>query len=291
MMHNKHIPQWKIDEIDTLYELFNQFKNVAVISVGKIGDRQIQAVRKVLRGDAVIKMAKKSLQQRAIERYKKETDKENLDELLENITGQSSLVFTDLDVIELKNVFKENLWMIAAKPDEETPVDIWVLAGDTGLPTGQVISELNMVLKLPTRIQNDTIWIREDTCTHKAGQYVNVKEAAALKKLGVKPVESLIKIQYGWQDGMSLPKDVIYMDMEQFQEDVAACFSTARALAIGMGVIDDITIAPLIQKGHREALALLFELPIFDERMTEEYLKKAVINANVINAVINDNND
>ena len=53
--------------------------------------------------------------------------------------------------------------MVPAKPNAITPVDIWVSAGDTGLPTGQVISELNMTLRLPTRIQNDTIWIREDT--------------------------------------------------------------------------------------------------------------------------------
>ena len=144
--------------------------------------------RKILRGKAVIRMSKKSLQIRAIEEFQNKSKKKNLQELANNIPGQSSLVFTNTDIFELKNIFLQYEWMVPAKPNEITPVDIWVPEGDTGLPTGQVISELNMTLRLPTRIQNDTIWIREDTRTHKAGELVDVKQAAVLKKLGIRPI-------------------------------------------------------------------------------------------------------
>ncbi len=286
MITKKSVPQWKLDEIGYLVDLFKQYKNVAVIEVGTINDKQIQATRKLLRGKAEIRMSKKSLQIRAIEKYQKESKKANLDELAKNIPGQSSLVFTNMDMFELKRIFNENEWMVPAKPDEITPVDIWVPAGDTGLPTGQVISELNMTLRLPTRIQNDTIWIKEDTRTHTAGSFVDVKQAAVLKKLVITPIESLVKIHFAWSDGEIIPSEILYMDMEAFQQDIASCYLAAQRLAIELGVVDDETIEPMIQKAWREALGVLLEVPIFVDEMMEEYIKKAIFNANVINATI-----
>jgi large subunit ribosomal protein L10 len=257
----KHdIPQWKLDEVDHLVDLFKKYTNVAVIEVARLNDRQIQEIRKILRGKAIIRMSKKSLQRRAVEKYKDDSKKENLEELVEMIPGQAALCFTDLDVFELKKIFLQSEWMVPAKPNEITPVDIWVPAGDTGLPTGQVISELNMTLRLPTRIQNDTIWVREDTMTHKAGDTVDVKQAAVLKKLGITPIESLIKIHYAWSDGEIISEDILYMDTSKFKQDIA--------------------------KAYQEALGILFEMPFFSEDMTEVYIQKAASEATLLNAII-----
>lgn len=286
MIGKKHVPQWKLDEVDYLIELFNKFKNVMVLKVANLNDKQVQDIRKLIRGKAIIKMSKKNLQIRAIERFKEESKKENLDKLIENIPGQAALCFTDLDVFDLKKIFNDNLWMVPAKPDDITPVDIWVPAGDTGLPTGQVISELNMTLRLPTQIQNDTIWIREATRTHKSGDFVNVKQAAVLKKLGVNPIESVINIHYAWSDGEVYSADVIYMNLEAFKQDIASAYSAAQHLALEIGVIDKETIKPLIQKAYREAIGILFESPVYIEDMRDEYIQKAVSNATTLNNML-----
>ena len=260
MIGKQHIPQWKLDEVNHLVDLFKSHGNVAVIEVAKLNDRQIQEMRKILRGKAIIRMSKKSLQLRAVEKYREESKKANLDEFLERIPGQAALCFTNLDVFELKKIFLQSEWMVPAKPGEITSVDIWVPAGDTGLPTGQVISELNMTLRLPTRIQNDTIWIREDTHTHKAGDFVDVKQAAVLKKLGITPIESLIKIHYAWSNGKIITEDILYMDMVKFKQDFT--------------------------KAYREALGIMFEMPFFSEDMTDDYLRKATSEANILNSII-----
>ena len=260
MIKNKPIPQWKIDEINNLVDLFRNNKNIAVIEVANINDMQFQTMRKILRKEVVFRMSKKSLQLRAIEQFKNESKKKNLDEFSKNIPGQSSLVFTNIDLFKLKNIFLENEWMVPAKPNEITPVDIWVPAGDTGLPTGQVISELNMILRLPTRIMNDTIQIREDTRTHKAGDLVTIKQAAVLKKLGITPIESLIKIHFAWSNGEIIPEEILYMNIDQFKQDVATVY--------------------------RQALGILFEMPFFMEDMTDEYIRKAVSEANTLDAMI-----
>ena len=286
MIGEQHIPQWKLEEVDHLIDLFKQHKTVAVIEVASINDKQIQEVRKQLRGKAIVRMSKKSLQTRAIEQFKKESKKENLDELVKNIAAQSSFVFTNLDIFDVKKIFEENKWMVPAKPGEITSVEICVPKGDTGLPTGQVISELNMTLRLPTQIQNDTIWIREDTMTHGAGDLVSIKQASVLKKLGVNPLESLIKIHFAWSDGNIIPKEVLYMDVTAFLQDITSCYYTAQQVALEFGVIDTDTIGPLVQKAHREGLGLLFETPIFVESMLDDYIQRAEVNANVLNATI-----
>jgi len=260
MIKKKHIPQWKVDEINHLVDLFKNYKNIAVIDVAHINDMQFQTMRKILREKVIFRMSKKSLQLRAIEQFKSEAKKKNLDEFANQIPGQSSLVFTNIDLFELKKIFLENEWMVPAKPNEVTPVDIWVPAGDTGLPTGQVISELNMTLRLPTKIMNDTIHVREDTRTHKAGDVVNVKQAAVLKKLGITPIESLIKIHFAWSDGEIIPEEILYMNMDQFKQDFV--------------------------KAYREALAILFEMPLFLEDMQDEYIRKAASEANILNSII-----
>ncbi len=260
MIKKKHIPDWKLEEVNILLDLFGKYKNVAVIEVGHIHDIQIQSTRKILRGKSVFRMSKKSLQLRSIQEFKKRSKKSNLDELANHIPGQSSLVFTNLDFMELKKILHENEWMVPARPNEITPVDIWVPEGDTGLPTGQVISELNMTLKLPTRIINDTIHIRENTRTHKTGDLVSVKQAAVLKKLGITPIESLIKIHFAWSDGEVVPIDILYMDVEEFKRDV--------------------TIA------YKAALGIAFEMPYYIENIHEEYIRKAAAEANTLEVMI-----
>jgi len=260
MIGKKKIPKWKREEVNHLVDLFKDYENIIVIDVAHLNDRQIQETRKILRGKAIIRMSKKNLQLRAVEQYKAESNKANLEEFAANIPGQSALCFTNMDIFELKKIFNENQWMVPAKPDEITPVDIWAPAGDTGLPTGQVISELNMTLKLPTRIQNDTIWIKEDTRTHKAGDIVDVKQAAVLKKLGIKPIESLIKIHYAWSDGEIIPQEILYVNTEQIKQNLVI--------------------------GHREALAILFEMPIYFDDLTNDYILKAVSEANTLNIQI-----
>ncbi|TFF93852.1 MAG: 50S ribosomal protein L10 [Promethearchaeota archaeon] len=286
MMSEKTIPQWKKDEIKYLKDLMEKYDNIIVIDVSNINDKQVQEMRKILRGKAVIRMSKKSLQQRALDKYQEESNKENLDELKESIPGQSGLIFTDIDPFELRRIFLENKWMVAAKPGQKTPVNIVVPAGDTGLPTGQVISELNMTLKLPTMIKNDTIHIREDTVTHKAGDTVSTKEASVLKKLGVEPIESILKIHTAWSDGDLIPEDIIYMDLAKFREEVASSYIIAQTIALELGIIDKETFEPLMQKANREAIALLFEMPFIDESFIEDYLKKAQSHASVMNAMI-----
>jgi large subunit ribosomal protein L10 len=286
MISQKDIPQWKLDEVNNLVELFKKYKNVIVIEVANIGDKQFQFTRKELRGKAILKMSKKSLQIRAIQRYKEESGKANLDELAENVPGQASLLFTDLDPFKIKNIFEDNMWMVPAKPNTVTSVDIWVPAGDTGLPTGQVISELNMTLRLPTRIQNETIWIRDNTRTHKAGDFVNVKQAAVLKKLGITPLESLINIHIVWADEELILADLLYMNVEKFQQELLSAYLAAQNLAIELGIIDNETIEPMIQKAYREAIGILFELPMLDEKMLNEYIRRAELNARMINSMI-----
>ena len=74
--------------------------------------------------------------------------------------------------------------------------------------------------------------------------------------------------------------------MELFQRELVSAYFGARSLALELGIIDKETIEPLIQKAHREALGILFELSIYFDDMREEYIRKAVSNASAIKAIV-----
>ncbi|MCK4285614.1 MAG: hypothetical protein KAX18_05395, partial [Candidatus Lokiarchaeota archaeon] len=106
----------------------------------------------------------------------------------------------------------------------------------------------------------DIIHVREDTRTHKIGDLVTVKQAAVLKKLGITPIESLIKIHFAWSDGGVVPIEILYMDVEEFKRDVAMAYN--------------------------QALGIAFEMPFYVENIAEDYIRKAASEANTLEAII-----
>ena len=76
------------------------------------------------------------------------------------------------------------------------------------------------------------------------------------------------------------------MDIKAFKQDIASAFNTAKQLAIRFGIIDELTIEPLIQKAYREALGIAFEIPVYFEDLRNDYIRKAVSNGNALNAII-----
>ena len=76
------------------------------------------------------------------------------------------------------------------------------------------------------------------------------------------------------------------MDTKAFKQGIASAFNTAKNLAIEFGIIDELTIGPLIQRAYREALGTAFEIPVYIDELRNDYIQKAVSNGNALNAII-----
>lgn len=256
MILKKEIHQWKKDAVDDLATLMENYKVLGLVDLSNMPDNLIQLIRLKLRDKALIRMSKKSLLLRALDKYEKKSKKKNLIKFGEKILGQSGFIFTNEDPFALKRLFDENRMTRFAKDGDIAQEDIIVHEGDTGLPTGQAITELHLVLKLPTKIKNDTIWITSDKITHYKGDAISLKEAIVLRKLNIKPIEVNIKFYCAWDNEEIIPDSILNLDVEEIKHQFSL--------------------------GIRQALDVACELPFIINDAVEYCTKKAALNANIV---------
>jgi large subunit ribosomal protein L10 len=225
-------------------------------------------------------MTKKRLFKRALD----EADKPNLHELGQKANGITALLFTNMNPIKLASYLKSKAVKGPAKPGDIAPSDILVLAGDTKIAPGPVISDLNQHLKVPTMIKNGTIHIRQDTITHKQGDVITDKAALLLTRLGIEPVTIELDFYAAWENGEVIPDAVLHMDVNEIINNFKIGAAQGLNLAINMGILIPETIIPLTQKAIRTAINVAMEMPIFIPDLLKNYIQKAVAQANSVNS-------
>ncbi len=268
----------KLAEVELLQKYIKEYECIGLVHLDKISAQVIQNLRKKLRGKVVMRLSKKRIQDRALRGAKRE----NLDQLADEIDGSSALIFTNMDPLTLRQILEESKEYAPPKGGDIAPKDITVSAGNTGIPPGPIISELNEVLRVRTRIQEGTIWIQDDKVTHKKGDEITQKAAQLLSRLDIKPIEVKLDFYAAWENGEILSRDILYMDLDAKKQEVANAFAQALQLAIALGVIDETTAKPLVTKAVREAQALAFELPILLPDLADLYLQRAVMQARAL---------
>lgn len=271
----------KQEEVDLLLGYIKEHDCVGLVHFDKISARIIQNLRKKLRGKVTWRLSKKRIQIKAL----KEAGRPNLDKLVDLMEGSSALLFTNMDPLALRQILEENKEYAPPKGGDIAPREIQVSAGNTGIAPGPIISEFNEVLRVQTRIQDGTVWIREDKVTHKEGDHFSQKAAALLGRLGIKPMEVMLDLYAAWENGEILPRDVLYMDLEEKQNEIRLAISEAMNLALACNVVDDLTVRPMIQRAVAHARQVAMELPDLVPGLEDMFLTRAIREARAIEAV------
>lgn len=282
MVRSTPIPEKKLNEVKVLSKYIEEYNIIGLVSVEKISARAVQNIRKALRGKVIMHMAKKNLIARAIE----ESKKPNLKELLNHIRKYSAMIFTNMNPFELSKFLDTKSTKAAAKPGDIAPEDIVVKAGNTRLPPGPMISDLNNSLKLPTMIKDGMIHIRTDTVTHHKGDKIDLKQATLLSRLGIEPMTIKLNFYTAWENGEIIPEEVLKLDDTKIVNDVKVAHSTAFCLAMGLGIITPETLGPMITRAARNANALAMKLGILTPDTIPLYLSQAASAAASINEMI-----
>lgn len=270
----------KLQEVKRIRDLIDEFNVIGLARIEKVPAKALHNLRDTLRGDVVITMSKKKLLRRAFA----DAGKDNLVEFAEQLKGISALLFTNMNPIKLAQFLESKAVKGPAKPGDIAPGDITVKEGDTKIAPGPIISELNQHLKVQTMIKNGTIHIRSDKVTHHAGDLISEKQAQLLGRLGLEPMTIKLDFYSAWEAGEILPEEVLHLDMEEILGNVRLAASQALNLALGLEIITDETITPMMQKAVRSALGIAMDLPIFVPELLDQYVAKATRQATVLNA-------
>jgi large subunit ribosomal protein L10 len=267
----------KISTIDRIAKLSKKYPVIIVTQLSKVRSAQLMEVRKVLRGNAEIVVVKNKLAKLAL----KKAGLKNADELLQHLTGQNALLFSNLDPFKLYLLLEKNRVSLHARAGDIAPTDIMVPAGNTGQPAGPVLSEFREA-GIPTKIESGSIWIVKDSVAAKAGTAISPKLASLLSKLDIKPIRAGLSIALAYDNGLVYAADAVAIDLEKYKESLLSGFASSKALAVYIGYVTSDTAPEIIAKAYREAFALAVEVGELTPESAPAIIGRAEAEANAI---------
>ncbi len=277
----RHIPQWKIEEVQKLVDSIKKSKMVGLVNVEGVGAKQLDNIRKSLRGSATIRMARNTLMIRAIEK----AGIKGMDELVNYVRGPVAFIFSDQDPFILGKFLSENKTSAPAKGGQVTPKDIIIPAMNTGVAPGPFISEL-AALKIPSRVKGGVIHVTEETVAVKAGEVVSNAMAQMLARLGIEPMELQLKLVAAYTDGAVLTGDSLDVDLEHLFQQVILGHQYAVNLSINSGYPTAETIPLIIAKADMEARTLALNIDFFEPDLVVQFLSKGNAEALALASVL-----
>lgn len=270
--HNP-IPESKIKKVEEMSNLIKNKKTILLASIKNLPAAQLQEISKKLRGKSIIKIPKKSLFFRAIDK----SNVEKTQELKKYFKNDVAILFSDVDSFELAGELFRNKSPAKAKPGQEAPEDIEVQAGPTDLMPGPAISELGAV-GIPVQIEKGKITIREPKVIVKAGEKISQAAADIMSKLDIKPFSvGLIPLS-----SLDNETKTIYLEIkinpEETISELKTSFGKSLAFAVEISYASSDTVKFLLSKAgsYEKALAsLIKEDPETKEPAKEEEKKEA----------------
>lgn len=286
-MLTRQVAAWKKEIYSDLVELLQKYSVVAVADLQKVRSSQIQEIRKKLRGKAELIVAKNTILRKASEQLA--TEKPNVDQFADTLTGSKVLIFTQMNPYELIIFLNKNKVRVPAKGGDVATGEIMVQAGNTGLQPGPIISEFNEA-KVQTRIEGGSIFVAKDTIVARKGDVISTKAASLMSKLGMKPMEAGLSIACAYDHGLVLRSTDLTFDLDQMKTE----FSTAVRLAFGVAVEAVImlpaTAPQIISKAYRQAMAVSMEAGFLTKQTTPFIIQRAVATMNSLSSAISSKN-
>ncbi len=259
----KSIPEEKQRAVEELSQVLTAHQVVGIVRLEQISSKILQQVKKQLRGEAVIKVAKNSIKTRAIEMAAKKSKNKNLLQLKKEVEGSNAFIMTNMNPFRLSAFLSNNKVPAPAKFGMIAPEDVVIPAANTGIQPGPVISEFGAV-GIPTQIDAGQIKITKDTTVVRKGEKVSKNLAVVLSRLKMEPFELGLEMSSAYDAGVILNTEDLTINYEQTFNDVQNAHKHAMNLSLNQHIPTTQTIKLLITKATLNAtnLSLNTNIPI-----------------------------
>ncbi|HZY94748.1 MAG TPA: 50S ribosomal protein L10 [Candidatus Bathyarchaeia archaeon] len=279
-MSTRKIAEWKKESLVQLQDLLKRYHVIAAADLTKVRSSQIHELRKRLRQRVTMVVAKNNLLRKSVELG--DFREPRLGEFVKDLQGSNILLFSELNPYSLIILLDKSKVRVPAKAGDVASNEIMIPAGNTGLPPGPVISEFGEI-KVQTRIEGGSIWVARDSVVARKGDIITPKMASVLSKLGLKPMEAGLTLVTAFDNGSTLRSDDLVLDLSAYRKDMAQAVNLALNLTIEVGYVTEENAPRILAKGMREALALAGESGFMEPGSVEHVLKRALVNATVLN--------
>ena len=271
MIENRtKFPQKKAQMYQQMQELPKKYSVMALVRMEKVRASQLLPLRKKLLGEVEIVSIKDKIAKKAFEKL----DVPGAEKMKEMLTGQCVFMFTNMSPFKLNVLLGKNKVFLAARGGNIASIDVVVPPKNTGIAPGPMLTEFKDN-KIPTKIDQGTIWILKETTPVKKGEVISTKLAALLGKLDIKPIEARIVLNSALSESILFSEEELTVDVDAFRDKIAQANQDALALATEIAYVTEDNIAQILAKASQAGISLSVEAAYVTDETKEQILQKA----------------
>jgi len=263
-------PQKKAQMYQQMQELPKKYSVTALVRMEKVRASQLLPLRKKLLGEVEIVSIKDKIARKAFEKL----DVPGAEKMKEMLTGQCVFMFTKMSPFKLNVLLGKNKVMLAARGGNIASIDVVVPPKNTGIAPGPMLTEFKDN-KIPTKIDQGTIWILKETTPVKKGEVISTKLAALLGKLDIKPIEARIVLNSALSESILFSEEDLVVDVDAFRDKIAQANQNALALSTEIAYVTEDNIAQILAKAGQAGISLSVEAAYVTDETKEQILQKA----------------
>jgi large subunit ribosomal protein L10 len=214
----------KEKQVNELAEKIKNSKTFMIVSIKGLPSKQFQDIKKSLRDEAEVKVAKKNILLRAIKAF----GKDSILPLEKHIQENCAFALSNTEGYELAGLLSKKKTPVFAKAGQEATEDIEVKDGPTDLMPGPAISELGS-LGLQVAVEDGKIAIKKTKVVITKGQTINETAASIFQKLNIQPFTIGLEPVAIYD----IESEKIYTDIKIDSEEAKLELQSAASKALG----------------------------------------------------------
>lgn len=246
---NNHPVKEKI--VNELAKKMLNSRTIMIVDIRGLPSKQFQDIKKAIRDQAHVQVAKKNILRRAIEKV----GRESILPLENYVKENCAFILSDNEGYELAGILVGKKTPVAAKAGQISSEEIEVKAGPTSLVPGPAISELGSA-GLQVAVENGKLSIKTSKVIVHKGDVIKPNIASILQKLEIMPFSVGLEPVAIYD----VKEEKIYTDIKIDTEAAAASLRNAASKALGfaqkMVYYCRETIGYLLAKANAENQAL-----------------------------------
>jgi large subunit ribosomal protein L10 len=270
-------PQKKARMYQQLQELPKKYKVTALVRMEKVRSSQLLPLRKKFLDQVEVVSIKDKVAKKALSTL----DVPGISKIIESLTGQCVLMFTNMSPFKLNVLLGKNKVMMYARGGDIASIDVTVPAKNTGIAPGPMLTEFKEA-GVPTKIDQGTIWITKDTTPVKKGGVVSEKLATLLQKLDIKTIEAGILLDTALEEGIQYRKEELIIDLAQYRDLFAKAHQEAVSLSVEAAYITKDNINQILSKAFHSSRSVAIEAGYIVDETKEPILQKADAQAKAV---------
>ena len=271
MIENRtKFPQKKTQMYQQMQEMPKKYSVMALVRMEKVRASQLLPLRKKLLGEVEIVSIKDKIAKKAFEKL----DVPGAEKMKEMLTGQCVFMFTNMSPFKLNVLLGKNKVLLVARGGDKASIDVVVPPKNTGIAPGPMLTEFKDN-KIPTKIDQGTIWILKETTPVKKGEVISTKLAALLGKLDIKPIEARIVLNSALSESILFTEEELTVDVDAFRDKIAQANQNALALSTEIAYVTEDNIAQILAKASQAGISLSVEAAYVTDETKEQILQKA----------------